>query len=101
MHWAALQGKLESLKLLDAYNCNLKSRVSGRGTALHYAAAYGDLELVEWLVERGVGITNKDRNGRLAKDVAKRNGHVLVHHFLKEADRPQVMTRRDLAGTAE
>lgn len=88
VHWAALQGKLESLKLLDAYNCDLKSRVSGRGTALHYAAAYGDLELVEWLVERGVEITNKDRNGRLAKDVAKRNGHMLVHHFLKkEAER--------------
>lgn len=88
MHWAALQGKLESLKLLEAFDCDLKARVSGRGTSLHYAAANGDMELVEWLVERGVDIARKDKNGRQAKDIAKRNGHMLVHQFLKkEAER--------------
>ena len=84
VHWAALQGKIESLKVLQDFNCNLKAQVSGRGTALHYAAAFGDLEVVEWLVEQGVDITGKDKNGRLAKDVAKRNSHRHVHHFLKE-----------------
>lgn len=87
VHWAALQGKLESLKLLGAYNCDLKARVNKRGTALHYAAAHGEMELVEWLVEQGVDVASKDKNGRLPKDVAKRNGHTLVHQLLKEAER--------------
>lgn len=84
VHWAALQGRMESLKILQENNCNLKAQVSGRGTALHYAAAFGDMEVVEWLVEQGVDVTGKDKNGRLAKDVAKRNGHMHIHHLLKE-----------------
>ncbi|KAG0701794.1 Ankyrin-2 [Chionoecetes opilio] len=89
VHWAALQGKLESLKVLQDYNCNLRAQVNGRGTALHYAAAFGDMEVVEWLAERGVDVTGKDKNGRLAKDVAKRNGHRHIHHFLKEETKRQ------------
>lgn len=89
VHWAALQGRMESLKMLQENNCNLKAQVSGRGTALHYAAAFGDMEVVEWLVEQGIDITSKDKNGRLAKDVAKRNGHMHVHHLLKEMAKRQ------------
>lgn len=89
VHWAALQGKMESLKVLQDYNCNLEALVNGRGTALHYAAAFGDIEVVEWLVERGVDVTGKDKNGRLAKDVAKRNGHKHVQNFLKQETKKQ------------
>lgn len=94
VHWAALQGRMESLKILQESNCNLMAQVSGRGTALHYAAAFGDMEVVEWLVEQGVDISGKDKNGRLAKDVAKKNGHMHVHHLLKELAKRQLRISR-------
>ncbi|KAK4316326.1 hypothetical protein Pmani_012510 [Petrolisthes manimaculis] len=87
LHWASLQGELTSLALLKKYGCNLEATVSGGGNALHYAAASGKLEVVQWLVEAGVPNTLKDKNNWLPKDVAKRNGHTHIHHFLKNLEK--------------
>ncbi|KAK3864039.1 hypothetical protein Pcinc_030236 [Petrolisthes cinctipes] len=87
LHWASLQGELTSLALLKKHGCNLEATVSGGGNALHYAAASGKLEVVQWLVEVGVPTTLRDKNNWLPKDVAKRNGHTHIHHFLKNLEK--------------
>lgn len=61
--------------------------MNGGGNALHYAAASGKLEVVQWLVECGVPNTLKDKNHWLPKDVAKRNGHSHIHQFLKNLEK--------------
>nr|XP_045619127.1 ankycorbin-like isoform X2 [Procambarus clarkii] len=85
-HRAAARGQKESLELLKAYGADLNARDNGKATAVHHAAYSGDLTLVKWLVENGVYVVLKDKNGRLPKDVAKRYGHHEIHRYLKECN---------------
>jgi hypothetical protein len=53
-------------------------------TALHYAAFYGHLEVVQLLVEHGVPLDIPDKYGRLAHCSAAINGHLDVVAYLVE-----------------
>jgi hypothetical protein len=54
-----------------------------RETALHTAAARGDLELVRLLLECGAKSSVRDGHGRTAKERANANGHVEVVNYLE------------------
>ncbi|GMF35822.1 unnamed protein product [Phytophthora fragariaefolia] len=58
-------------------------------TALHYAAFYGHLEVVQFMVENGVPLDAPDKFGRLAHCSAAINGHLdVVAYLLEECPSP-------------
>jgi hypothetical protein len=54
-------------------------------TALHFAALYGQLAIVDALVKKGVNINEKDASGRTALDYTCRYGHEKVAKLLKSS----------------
>lgn len=51
MHWAAYGGQLGALQVLEGHDNNLLLALDNdHSTALHLAAAHGDLGVVKWLV---------------------------------------------------
>ncbi|MPC91241.1 Ankyrin repeat domain-containing protein 42 [Portunus trituberculatus] len=62
----------------------MDARDAGKATPLHFAAFYGDMGTVRWLVEEAGAVTTyKDKNGRQPKDVAKKFNNSAVQKFLK------------------
>jgi hypothetical protein len=53
-------------------------------TALLYASMWNNLELVQFLVERGANINWYAKDGRSAASIAYENGQMSVYHYLKE-----------------
>jgi ankyrin repeat protein len=73
--------------LLDAgAEPNTRSTVNGGSTALHHAAAYGNLECAKLLVERGASTEMRDDDGHDAIHFAKEHGEKEVVEWL-EANR--------------
>ena len=64
----------------DEYYFNM---YSGIGTPLHYAAARGLLDSVEFLIESGASPRIMDPAGKYALDWAEFNGHTNVAEFLR------------------
>ena len=54
MMLAALTEQVEAMKLLERYGGNIRARSKGGCTTLHYIAADGPLEMVKYLIEKGV-----------------------------------------------
>ena len=54
-------------------------------TALHFAALYGQFDIVDELVKKGADVDVKDAAGRTALDYACRYGHEKVAKLLKSA----------------
>ena len=51
---AALTEKTEAMKLLERYGGNIRAKDSDGCTTLHYIASDGPLEMVKYLIEKGV-----------------------------------------------
>ncbi|KAK3878565.1 hypothetical protein Pcinc_016810 [Petrolisthes cinctipes] len=75
LHIAAASGRLDNVRALYHYGCNLISEDSRRATALHHAAQAGNLEMVRWLVEKRVPHNLQDVNGERPSDWAEESGH--------------------------
>ena len=56
-----------------------------RWTLLHYAARYGQLETVKFLVERGANINAKNNYRKTPLDIAKEEGHTEIINVLSSA----------------
>ena len=54
------------------------------GPALHVAAAQGKKDVVALLLDRGADCDVKDTLGRLALDLAERNGHLTIASMLRK-----------------
>ena len=54
-------------------------------TALHFAALYGQFEIVDALVKKGADVDEKDGAGKTPLDYANRYGHEKVAKLLKSA----------------
>ncbi len=73
--WAASKGDVSALKRLSARANCLHLADYDRRTAMHLAAAEGHLEVIEFLLERGVEVDPVDRWGGTPRDDAERHGH--------------------------
>lgn len=72
------------VKLLIDRGANV-NRHDGRGTPLHYAAEYGNAELVKLLLEAKADPTAKDWRGKTPLDLAKESNHKEVVKMLESA----------------
>ena len=52
-------------------------------TRLHVAVCNGDLDYVKMLLQKGADITQKDKDGNTALDLARQAGHVLIVKYLE------------------
>merc|ERR1719461_113342 len=83
---AAHLGDLDTIRQIELTGGNLTcSDYDGR-TALHLAAAEGQVHIVKWLLEKGVRPNPRDRWGGTPLDDAKREGHEDVEEVLAELE---------------
>ncbi len=83
--WAAENGQLETVKVLVQY-CDVRVEVcNNKLTALHYAACYGHLQLVKYLVGLNkLDLESQSKNGRTPLVWAYDCDHLEVVEFLLE-----------------
>ena len=89
---AASQDSVSELKeLLDKKPSYLNKPSSSGETALHKAAAKGNLECIKLLVQRGADVNMPDKQGRTPLLLSWANGHFECHKLmltsLKESDK--------------
>ncbi len=89
LHDAASTDFLDFAKLLLSHKKTNTSKLNyinfptkGGFTALHYAAANNQIEMVVWLVESGANIKIRAVSGQRASDVAKQAGHIKIANYL-------------------
>ncbi|CAH0477462.1 unnamed protein product [Peronospora belbahrii] len=90
LHGAAAAGQLDVMQWMGEH-CNVDWTATDHDdqTALHYAAFYGHLEVVQLLVDKGVPLDAPDKFGRLAHCSAAINGHLdVVTYLLEECSSP-------------
>ncbi len=63
LSWAAIQGDLESVRVLIEMGCDPNLSNPDGNTALHASMFFGHYPLVEYLLDRGADITKKNNNG--------------------------------------
>lgn len=63
LSWAAIQGDLESVRVLIEKGCDPSLSNPDGNTALHASMFFGNYPLVEYLIEQGADITKKNSNG--------------------------------------
>ena len=82
IHWAALRGHMEVLKIFKekGADMNLKGRLGM--TPLILAAAYGHFDCVEFLLGNGGKINTRDRMKRNALVLAVKNGNLKIASYL-------------------
>ena len=82
-------GRLEVARmLLDAPGVDLSAQQESGATALHIAAATGDDDIVQLLVERGADRSMTDSHGNTPAAIATASGHVKIAKYLESLDRP-------------
>jgi len=62
--------KMVIADMLFEHGADVNTTVGTGGNILHQAAAFGEDEVVEYLIEKGVDLSKKDDSGRTALDVA-------------------------------
>jgi ankyrin repeat protein len=72
--------------LLENPGADLSVRQEDGATALHIAAATGDLGMVRLLVTGGADRSSEDRNGNTAATIARSAGHTSIAEYLERTD---------------
>lgn len=83
--WAAFEGNLEALRMLVARGGDPDKSDQFGNTALHFAAAKGHMQLVDFLVNFGVNIYALDIDHHSAKDLAAMNNNDDILRLLDSA----------------
>lgn len=81
--WAASEGDLAGIKRLLISGASLDDADYDGRTALHLAAAEGQLEVVRYFLDHGIKVSPKDRWGNTPFDDAVRAGHKKVANLLQ------------------
>lgn len=82
---AVRHSNLEMASLLVANGANHRVIDAQQNNLLHYAAAQGNMELLEFLVGLGIDAGAKNSDKKLAEKIAKANDHKAAYKYLKAA----------------
>lgn len=84
MHWAAYGGHVGALEALAAVGVSVNMRAAeDASTPLHLAAENGNAAAVRWLVECGVSVLSKRRDGARALKLAGEAGHRELQAYVR------------------
>lgn len=75
LHWGAIQGNLEVVKILMSNGADVNIKDSENNTALHHAAARGHNQTVSYLLDNGARMDVKGSLGMTPLEIALNNGH--------------------------
>ncbi|KFD47178.1 hypothetical protein M513_11947, partial [Trichuris suis] len=82
---AVCQGNIALLKSLKSGGAILTSVDHMRRTSLHYAAALGELEMVQFLLSEGVSVHTKDNSNSTPLLEAIRGHHIAIVELLRKS----------------
>ncbi len=101
LHWAAMNGDLEMVRLLVEKSADINARASGCwGTALSMASGNGHLEVVKYLVDKKADINLKGiERGETPFQEACMNGYLEIVKFLL-SKKPDVTAKNKTGFTA-
>ena len=83
-HYAKRLGELLP-RIGEGGDINMTTPESKGNTALHYACAVGDVELVQWLLSRGANVNAKTDKGKLPIECISGDASAELYNVLKEA----------------
>lgn len=88
LHIASNKGQLEVMNFLldNRFLDDLEALTDEHLTPLHLAVMGGSISVIDFLVERGVNLNLKDRNGKLPVDLAFEDGRIDVVRQLLSHD---------------
>ena len=90
---ASMAGDLAKVKALIESDPTLIDAIdSNNRTPLHFAAAYGQNEVVKYLMEKGASIAAKDDNDESPIDAAIQNAHTDTAKIIVEASKNKLAT---------
>ncbi|XP_014666098.1 PREDICTED: myotrophin-like [Priapulus caudatus] len=82
--WALKNGDMEKVKeLVENQKVNVKEEISGR-PPIHYAADYGQKDVIKYLLEAGADVNSIDKHGISALLAAIWEGHTDCVKFMLE-----------------
>jgi len=84
LHWAAFLGMENATNFLTSWRCPLDEKDLESGfTALHLAVLSGNARVVRRVLVKGADKNIKDKDGRMAIDIAKENQYNNIIQLLK------------------
>ncbi|XP_019713533.1 ankyrin repeat and EF-hand domain-containing protein 1 isoform X1 [Hippocampus comes] len=86
VHYAAMGGFFEVIVLLSAFSADMSVINVDECTALHFAAATGDINCCKFLAQRGCNAKVKNLDGFLPRQIAKDAGHKAAMKELRKAE---------------
>ncbi|XP_077366536.1 ankyrin repeat and EF-hand domain-containing protein 1 isoform X2 [Festucalex cinctus] len=92
VHYAAMGGFFEVIVLLSAFKADMSVINVDECTALHFAAATGNVNCCRFLAQRGCSAKVKNRDGLLPRQIAKEAGYKPCVKELKKAEKMKANT---------
>jgi ankyrin repeat protein len=83
LHYAALSGKLETVKFFLDRGARVDCKKDNGGTPLIVAASFGHLLVTRALLLHGANFRIFNKNGTFAHDIAMKKKHYAVGHMLR------------------
>lgn len=84
MHFAAGGGHTHIMKFLKENRCPLCITNVDRETPLHLAAVMGQIEAIQWLLQRGADCEFKNIKGETAEDLANKASKYAAAKLLRD-----------------
>ena len=85
LHWSAVWGSIDCLKLLLEKGAHINSRQSNGQTALHCAVLHSQIECISELLNKGCDVIIKDNEGKTAKEITTEK-EILAIFAAKESE---------------